>query len=279
MWKGTTVGPLEIVVLALLGLVPVAAIAFVAAKARGRQVEAFSVAHGLILTPANESLIAAYLDRSWRWRLTGAVLGAVIPFGTRVPGLEMLGGYLVGALAAELTESRLRRGAQPTATLAPRSLADYLSPGILRALRATAVVAVALVPVYLVIPRRVSVTEHPQLLVGSALAMIAAAAVETALRLIVNRPQPAADPDLLAADDAIRSASIHACAGAGLAIMLLLVAIELWALGFGTDMQLLRWVSPFLSIAASLGAFVTWSLFGHDRPWRVQRNNPGQVHP
>lgn len=31
---------------------------------------AFSVAHGVILTPANMPLIAAYLDRSWRWRLT-----------------------------------------------------------------------------------------------------------------------------------------------------------------------------------------------------------------
>lgn len=272
-------GPVEIVLLGLLGLVPVAAIIMLAVKGRGRQAAAFAVAHGVALTPANESLMAAYLDRSWRWRLTGAVLGAVLPLGTRIPGLEMLGGYLVGALAAELTQSRLRRAAQPTATLAPRLLPDYLSRGILRALRTTAVVAVALVPIYLVLPARVSVTDNPQLLVGCVLAVIAAAGVEAGLRLIVNRPQPAADPDLLAADDAIRSASIHASAGAGLAIVLLLVATELWALGFGTDVQLLRWVAPFLSISASVGAFVTWSVFGHDRPWRVQRNSTGQVHP
>lgn len=271
------VGPVELVVMGLIALVPLAAIVVLAVKARGSQPEAFAEAHGIAVTDANRHLVAAYLDRSWRWRVTGAVLGAVVPFGTRIPGLEMLGGYLVGALAAELTQPRLRRTAQPTASLTPRSLSDYLAPGILRALRATAVLAVALVPLYLLLPRRVSITTHPQLFVASGLVVITATLVEAALRVIVRRPQPAVAPDVVSADDAIRSASIHASAGAGLAIVLLLVATELWAFGYGTDVQLVRWVAPVLSMAATAGAFVTWSVFGHDRPWRVRRNKTGEV--
>ncbi|MCA1694658.1 MAG: hypothetical protein LC749_07965 [Actinobacteria bacterium] len=270
-------GPVELVVMALAALVPIGAVIVLAIRARAAQPEVFADAHGFSLTDANRPLVGSYLDRSWKWRITGAVLGVVIPFGTRIPGLEMLGGYLVGALAAELTHARLRRSAQPAASLAPRSLTDYIAPGVLRALRAAAVLAVALVPMYHLLPRRASVTDHPQLLVASGLALITATLVEGALRVIVRRPQPAIAPDVVSADDAIRAASIHATAGAGLAIVVLLVATELWAFGFGTDVQLLRWVAPVLSISTTAGAFVIWSVLGHDRPWRVRRNNAGEV--
>ncbi|MGZ5353067.1 MAG: hypothetical protein ACXWX6_02760 [Actinomycetota bacterium] len=40
--------------------------------------------------------------------------------------------------------------------------------------------------------------------------------VELLKRSIVRRPQPAVDEDLLRADDAIRSGSIHALVGAGI---------------------------------------------------------------
>ncbi len=205
------------------------------------------------------------------------MLGAVIPFGTRVPGLEMLGGYLLGALAAELTQPRLRHTTEPAASLTPRSLTDYLSPRILRALRGTAVLSVGLVPLYLLLPQRAPVTDHPQLFVASLLVVITAVVVEAVLRLIVRRPQPAVAPDLVSADDAIRSGSIHASAGAGLGIALLLVATELWVFGFGTDVKVVRWVAPVLSLAATAAAFVTWSTFGHDRPWRVRRNRASEV--
>lgn len=132
-------------------------------------------------------------------------------------------------------------------------------------------------PLYLLLPRRRSITSEPQLLIASGLVVITAALVEAALRVIVRRPQPAVAPDVVSADDAIRSASIQASAGAGVAIVLLLVAAELWAFGFGTDVQVVRWVAPVLSITATAGGFVTWSLFGHDRPWRVRRNETGEV--
>lgn len=271
------VGPVELVGFALVAVVPLAAIVVMTRKARGSQVETFAAAHAVALTAANRPLIAAYLDRTWRWRLTGAVVGAVVPFGTRIPGLEMVAGYLVGALAAELTESRLRRPDQAAASLTPRSLSDYLPPGMLLALRATALGAVALVPLFLVLPRRVALGAHPRLMVAAALVVVTAALVEVGLRLIVRRPQPAASADLVAADDAIRSASIHATAGAGLAIVVLLASTELWMFGFGTDIQVLRWVTPILSLCGTAVAFAVWSLFGHDRPWRVRRHTAGEV--
>lgn len=271
------IGPVELVGIALLLGVPLAAIVVLALKARGSQPEAFAAAHGIRLTEASRSLVATYLERSWRWRVTGALLGAVIPFGTRVPGLEMLGGYLVGALAAELTHSRLRPATQPAASLTPRSLTDYLAPGILRALRATALLAVALVPLYGLLPRRVPVTDRAQLLVASGLVVITYVVVEVALRLIVRRPQPAVGPALVSADDAIRSASIHATAGSGLAIALLLVGAEWWVFGSGTDVQLVRWVAPVLSLAALVAGFGAWAVFGHDPPWRVERSRTGEV--
>jgi hypothetical protein len=50
-------------------------------------------------------------------------------------------------------------------------------------------------------------------------------------RRILDRPQPAGSPDLIAADDAIRSRSLNVLAGGGTALVLFLVLMQLFTLG------------------------------------------------
>jgi hypothetical protein len=55
----------------------------------------------------------------------------------------------------------------------------------------------------------------------AAAVVVLGAGLEAIERWLVRRPQPFTDPELVAADDAIRAQSIHAVAGAGLALLLL----------------------------------------------------------
>jgi hypothetical protein len=50
-------------------------------------------------------------------------------------------------------------------------------------------------------------------------------------RYVLRRPQPHAEPDRLAADDAIRSRSMHVLAGAGMTLVLYCVLGQLTAAG------------------------------------------------
>lgn len=272
-------GPVEMLLIGAVAVVPLVAVILLARKRKGWRPETFAAAHGFRLTAINRPVVVSYLNRSLRFRLVGAVLGVLIPFGTEIPGIEMVGGYLFGALAAELTHARLQRSAQAAASLSPRVLGDYLTPGILRAMRATAAAGVALMPLFFVLPQRPSLAQGlpGYLFLAGALVIAAEIAVELMLRLIVRRPQPAEEPDLVAADDAIRAASIHASAGAGLAVMLLLAAVELWLFGLGTDVQMLRWGLPVLAAGSILSAFAVWARYGHDTDWRVKRPEIGEA--
>jgi len=94
-------------------------------------------------------------------------------------------------------------------------------------------------------------------------------ALELTERWLVRRPQPIASPALLAADDAIRSQSVHSVAGSGIALQLLLLSALAAALASSDD--------PFLRstmwLPAVFGVGLAWAsclYYGH-RAWRVQR--------
>jgi len=59
-------------------------------------------------------------------------------------------------------------------------------------------------------------------------------------RWVVQRPQSFTEPALVAADDAIRSQSVHSIAGSGLAALLVLMSFVAWGLAV-SDVQVLRW--------------------------------------
>jgi hypothetical protein len=270
----------------LVGALVVAAILLALAGGLGRWEPArWALAVGLQITPRNESFVRSYITRTRRLRLLGAataVLAALAyaataqaeppePFDFAL--FDALLGYLIGAVVAEITVSR-PRSSVPSASLVPRDVAAYLPAGLRTAFRVSAVVAVLLIPLYLTLPDRerdvARVDMLPSVLVA-AMIVIVLVGVELLQRYIVRRPQPAVDEDLLRADDAVRSASVHALAGAGIALELLIVAVELGGIGFVSDIQVLRWTLPWLGMGCFVASILAWVRITHPRRWRVRR--------
>jgi hypothetical protein len=277
----------------LVGSVVVAAILVAMAGGLGRwEPSRWATAVGLQITPRNEAFVRSYIDRTRRLRLIGAGAGVVLPLayaaaaGTEPPEpfdfalFDALLGYLIGAVVAEVTFPRPRSNV-PSASLAPREVADYLPARIRIALRVAAGVALVLIPLYLALPHREREMEWVDMLPAPLFMImieIVLVGVELLQRYIVRRPQPAVDEDLLRADDAVRSASVHALAGAGIAIELLIVAVELAGIGFVSDIQILRWTVPWLALGCFVASILAWVRVTHPRRWRVRhepRGGPG----
>jgi hypothetical protein len=136
-------------------------------------------------------------------------------------------GYLLGAVAAELTRRPPHPRQLRAAALVPRRLADYLPAWMLRAERALALAVLALAPLA---SQGVSWTRSRNVTTTVA-AVAIAALVELSLRAMVRRPQPVATAGELAVDDALRSTSVHRAAGAGLAALLFLLGNQIGGLG------------------------------------------------
>lgn len=180
-------------------------------------------------SPDVAALVADYLARRKRLRWASALVALVAvnllawmvtaEARVRLDLLPLMGTYVLGTVLAELTLTR-PRGAQPAASLSVRAVDQYLAPGWTWALRSTAAAAALgwlSVVVLVDEPDRSVAVPSPQwAIVGAVLALGAALAAETVVRAIVRRPQPAANPAVLAADDAIRSDSSHAITGAAL---------------------------------------------------------------
>lgn len=280
-------GPVEIASAVVL-------LVFVVAVLRGlfgrRRYEPNRWAHdmGIELTPGNEGLVGSYLSRTRRWRLGGAVLGFVAPqvyaavMASRGMGLTLptpfdfglfdaVVGYLVGALLAEVTLTRPTPQV-PSATLAPRRLDGYLSRRVSTALRGAALVGLALVALSRVLPASQGIgAVLPAAWLLVAMLVVVLVAVEGLQHYIIRRPQPAVDRDVMDADDAIRSASIHALAGAGLALELIVVALLLIATGIASDLPLLRSTLPWLGAACFVVAFGCWVVVTRPHPRPAQR--------
>ena len=226
---------------------------------------------GVTLTPRNEALVRAYLVRTRDLRLVGAVGGFLAPHlyaaarGEQLPIpfdfdlFDALIGYLLGAVGAEITLTR-PRSPVPSASLAPRELSDYLPRWLTNALRASAGASLAVVMLYRALPEPlvgVDPSMPPTLVIATAV-MAVLVGVEAAQRHIVRRPQPAADADILEADDAIRSASVRALAGAGIALELIILSVHLVEIGTASTIQLLRWSLPWLGAGCFVLAISSW---------------------
>jgi hypothetical protein len=180
-------------------------------------------------------------------------------------------GYLVGALYAEVSLVRPVPAGPRRASLVPRELGDYLPPRILRLQRGLAVAAVTGGIAALLVPY--AEDQSPPSTVAMALLAALAAAfaviLERLQRWLVARPQPFSDPELVAADDAIRAQGVHSLAGSGLAVLLLLVS-AVWVGLAMSEVQLLRWTIWLPAVFGPLLALYACMWFGH-RAWRVRR--------
>lgn len=206
-----------------------------------RRLTRFAALHRLALTDANRQVVASYLRRARVLRTLGAWLGIVVPMlvtaltRNRFPvgGWEVaLLGYLVGAAIAEVLVPRPVSAGSRRAALAPRRLTSYL-PGWTSPTRWVLVLMAGGLAGWYAAAWQPGA---PQARFGGAVAgfvFCAAVAVgsELLVRAVVRRRQPVVGADLLAADDAIRSSSLHALAAAATASQVLLISTQLSDLG------------------------------------------------
>jgi len=99
-----------------------------------------------------------------------------------------------------------------------------------------------------------------------------AISVGQTMRGVIRRPQAGTSADLVAVDDGFRSSSLHALAGAGVALELLLIAFELsqiqGALSFRNESS--DWAAVLALFAAAM-SIASWVVLGHPRSWRTRR--------
>src|SRR4051794_24267754 len=247
--------------------------------------------HGLDLTGRSRAPVWRHLRRSRLWRTWGAVLGATLPtlieyalngrvqvlgFGTDGQSAPLgfgsvFVGYLVGALAAELTFARPVAAGRRTAGLVRRELTAYLPRRLVIAQRALAAVAALGVLALGLVPYPDTATDPsmPALVLFAAGILGFTAALEALERWLVRRPQPFTEPALVAADDALRAQSVRAMAGAGLSLLLLLC----WGAALGlqaSDVDALHTLMVAAAVLFLLGSLVACGGVGESR-WRVRR--------
>ena len=269
----------------LLGfvLVPLLVIAVPVARAFRPLEPAFvrewADAHALRLTPDNRTMVEYYLGTAQKLRTLGAVAGIVLPplvawaLGWDnttgwSPLLWILPGYLIGAFYAELALNR-PLGRTGAASLTPRRVRDYLPARLVTGQRLFGLIAVLGAAAVLVLPiddRLAGTGTAAAGFIGGAVAV----AIEVIERHIVARPQPVVAPDLVAADDAIRSQSMHSVSGSGLAIIMLCVGSVALALAQSLEGPLSIAVVPIVVLFLWAAPLVAWLYYGH-RAWRVRR--------
>jgi hypothetical protein len=261
----------------------------------GERVDAWARARGVPLTAETRPWITARLQRARRWRSVGAALGWLTAYvelwitrsayetTSLVNAWTIVGGYLAGALAAELFTAR---SAPPSgaADLTPRRVDDYLPVGarwwarglVVFSALVAAGLAVADPPVSAfttdgaVLPQRVFVFGVVGLL----------AAVEVLPRVVVRRRQPFHSGDLLLADDALRSWSAHVVAGALLVATFVVVANQLGHLHRYDLPGEIRLVMIVLYVLLLSGAWGTFRILtDYAKPWRVPRWRSNQRAP
>ncbi len=242
----------------------------------------------LELTPANRPVIAGYVRVTRVSQIAGATAGWLSsPLYVGISGRPFLlgdswvalalGGYLLGAVIAELlvTRAHLAPPGIRFAALTPRVLSDYIPAATSWSLRILPVVTVALAAAYAAIPKdRARTVDGGLIVVGAASILVVAfaVAVEWILRRIVARPQPVVAADLIAADDAIRTSSIHTVSAAAIALLLLSAGWMLVSAGTVSSPGALGQGLLWAGLVTDVAALATWAVLAHPRSWRVHHS-------
>jgi hypothetical protein len=242
----------------------------------------------LDLTPGNRPVIARYLRVTRVLQIAGATTGWLSsPLYVGISGRPFLlgdswvalalGGYLLGAVIAELLVARAHL-APPgirLAALTPRVLSDYIPAATSWSLRILPAVTVVLAAAYAAIPKDHARTIDGGLIVvgaASILTVAFAVGVEWILRRIVARPQPVVAADLIAADDAIRASSIHTMSAAAIALLLLSAGWMLVSAGTVSSSGALGQGLLWAGLVTDVAAVAAWAVLAHPRNWRVHRS-------
>lgn len=207
----------------ILGVVIPAGFAVLAFRSPGRQqLRRWAENSGVALTDTNRDLVRSHLGRVRRfrslaslpfWWMAFAWLVMDLPEVLMSP-LPGLAAYLLGSLVAEMTTPKLTSGEVRNASLLVRRVDDF-RPRWVRA-APWALFGLTIVQL-LILPWQAERAGDARrilhvLLVSVAMTLLA----ELAALRIVRRPQPGADPDVLAADDGLRATAVSLVAGSAL---------------------------------------------------------------
>jgi hypothetical protein len=282
--------PLLVVPLFLAGLV-----AYAVRPAGVREVHQFERESGLTTSPTSRRFIAHHLTTGRRLRVVLVIGALLLPgllaaaVGTSTDGRTtvvwsgVLWGCIAGTLWAELSVTRPSRptGGARVASLVPREPAAYLGRPLrwgpaLAALAAMIVWAgVAFLPDGGPGDTGVSLADGLDVAAAIAFALVVPLVVAGAQRWILGRPQPLVASDLVAADDALRAASVRNLASVGAAMGLLNLAGGLLQYVEALDAPAADWLFG-VAAAASLGsALAAWWSRAWWRP--VRRPTPSPV--
>lgn len=202
-------------------------------------VDEFAGLSGIETTEASRHFIAYYLLTGRRLRavlvlaavflpaLVGQALGLTDQFEVPASWQAVLAACLVGTVWAELALTR-PAGKVRVASLRPRDIGTYLgqpllwSPVIASGIAAAMWAGVPALPA--VSDGGVERASRGEIVTGLVFAVAVPAVVALTQRWIVTRPQPFSIPSLVAADDAIRAASVRYLAAVGTAMALINLA-------------------------------------------------------
>ncbi|NLV54595.1 MAG: hypothetical protein GXY13_03180 [Acidimicrobiales bacterium] len=201
----------------------------ITANAKARQATALLEADGAPATPDAVAFASSYLSRrsSLRWAcaLFAVVAVNVLGFVLRdepVISLDLfpiMGAYAVGTVIAEVRLARAR-GAVARASLVARTVDRYLGPEWLPVQRTATAAAVLLMGGAALVNTDPGASRVEPVLYAVA-ALLVGVGAEWAQRRIVDRAQTASEPDLVAADDAVRASSVRAVAGVAIAFLVM----------------------------------------------------------
>jgi hypothetical protein len=250
--------------------------------------------HGLKITEEKKPVVRRYLLRGRRIRTVGALSGLLAySIWTEVVGQDppdvgwlkaTFGGYLLGAALAEIWAVRIQAQGIRAATLIPRRVTDYVPRYALIGIRVIPVATVFLAVFWNAIPLAEFHKDSPfgppsawPVAAWAAVSVVIAVLVETTQRRIVHRAQPAASEELVVIDDAIRSTAVHGLAGAGLAIMLMILAERIGDIQSYIGPEALYKSFSATGLLAGFASFFAWARLGIDQPWVVRRSRPTEV--
>jgi hypothetical protein len=203
------------------------------------RLERFARRQRLEVTVDNGDQVFRYLATTRRWRVAGLASGMVgtsVFAATHPEGggprsvLTLFVGWFLGALVAEIRVAHLAHGSPRVASLRPRRPTGYLGRSTWALVPAAAVLATVVAAGTLWARSAGTAAADWTAGLWYGLALAVTVAVRVTQLTVLRRPQPLAAPDLLAADDAIRSRSLHVLAGGGTALVLLCAGGQLNAM-------------------------------------------------
>jgi hypothetical protein len=188
------------------------------------QLTRFARRQRLTITPGNGEAVIRYLAHTRRWRGAGVIIGAcasvAISFeddAVGITGWMLLAGWFAGAIIAEVRLARGPAGPRRVASLQPRTHQAYV--GVLTWYAVPAALLGSAVTV-IISGRRLD--QIP--LVLAATVVVTATLIIRAR--ILHRAQPHLPDDAAAADDAIRSRSLHALCGGAVALATQAIGVQ-----------------------------------------------------